>query len=93
MASNSPTFGFSPRIEIDLEANGKKYIVAEVAPTYLVLRSPAALGPTEAVVIVTVDGEEVRRRVFLPAGLVPDSERQPLQLLETYVPKETAQAG
>jgi hypothetical protein len=76
--SNSSSSGYSPPIRVTLEIGSESLPVAEVAPSYLVLRSARAMGPANGTVVLNVDGRSTRYSVILPQGINPSIERQPL---------------
>lgn len=78
----SSPLAYSPPIEITLEIFDERVPVAQVGPEFLILRTPRDFAPTLATVVVTVDGQPVRRRVRFPSGIRSDLRRQPLILLE-----------
>lgn len=49
--------------------------VAQVGPDFVILKKPIDFGPTQAELIVQIDGTEKRRKIFLPQGSrVTDAE-------------------
>jgi hypothetical protein len=78
MKSASSTSGYSPTIAATLEVGNDRFPVAELAPSYLVLRSARVLGPMHGVVVMTIDGKPIRYPVMLPQGINPHVDRQPL---------------
>jgi hypothetical protein len=55
-----------------MDVDGFKLPLSHVEPDCVVLRTKASLPPQHAEVIVSVDGREQRRRVFLPDGITAD---------------------
>ena len=74
--------GYSPPIRITLEIGSEQFPVAELAPSYLVLRSARALGPSRGTVVMTIDGKPIEYHVLLPKGINPNLIRQPLADIE-----------
>src|SRR4051812_38023481 len=78
MKCESSSSGHSPAIAATLEVGNDRFPVAELAPSYLVLRSARALGPMHGVVVMSIDGKPIRYPVALPQGINPHVDRQPL---------------
>jgi hypothetical protein len=78
MSLSSPSSGYSPPIRVTLEIGSESLPVAELAPSYLVLRSARPMGPANGTVVLNVDGRSTRYAVVLPQGINPTVERQPL---------------
>jgi hypothetical protein len=68
MSSDISVERFSTIADFELLAAGHSYQVAQVASHFLVLREAADIPPGEAELIIRVEGEELRRRIVLPAG-------------------------
>lgn len=56
-----------------LEANGQRLALAQVGPDYCVVRHGVSTPPTEAELVIEIDGNERRKRVFLEAGISDSS--------------------
>ena len=55
-----------------LAVNGHVFSVAKLGPDFVVLRNPIAHGPAEAVLSLSIDGNEERWSVELVDGIVAD---------------------
>jgi len=59
--------GYSSKVEILLELKEQTLRVAQVGPDSLILREPRQLpARTDAVLVITVDGQEERCHVHVP---------------------------
>jgi hypothetical protein len=67
------TNGYSAEVRGWLVANGHRLALAQVGPDHCVLRQPASLPPSDADILVEIDGQVQQSRVFLEAGISPDS--------------------
>lgn len=56
-----------------LEANGQRLALAQVGPDYCVVRQGVATPPTEAQLVIEIDGNERRKRIFLESGISDSS--------------------
>lgn len=65
----SDSNGYSSTICGWLVANGHRLALAQVGPDYCIVRDSVATPPTEAELIINIDGNERRKRVFLSAGI------------------------
>jgi hypothetical protein len=83
MTNSSPTSGYSPPIRVTLELETVQFDVAEVGLEHIALRAPDDWGPTQALLIINIDGRERRYRVMLPDGIDSTRDKQPLIRLET----------
>lgn len=61
--------------------NGRSYKVAQVARDFLLLDKPTAIPAGPGVLIIRVEGEEIRRTVELPAGASEQSDRVEIRRL------------
>jgi hypothetical protein len=67
--------GYSAQVEIYLVVGDQKLDVAQVGPGWFILQEPNALPPeTEAELVITVDGRETRRHVFIHDGALVDAK-------------------
>lgn len=69
----SESDGYSSIINGWLETNGHRLRLAQVGPDYCVVRDSVASPPTNAELVIEIDGEERRQRVFLQAGISESS--------------------
>ena len=58
----------------DLQANGETYSLAQIAPDFIVFRTPVELPPCEGTIVIRTDGERTERRVRLINGASRDSD-------------------
>ncbi len=65
--------GYSSTIHGWLEANGHRFALSQVGPDYCVVRHSIATPPTDAELVIEIDGNHRRQRVFLPAGISASS--------------------
>ncbi len=65
--------GYSSTIRGWLEANGLRLALAQVGPGYCVVRHSVATPPTDAELVIEIDGNERREPVFLEAGISESS--------------------
>ena len=56
---------YSSTVALQLIAHGESYLLAQVAPDFVVLKSPSQLPPGPATIVMVVDGEERRWDVVL----------------------------
>ncbi|MEO8495230.1 MAG: hypothetical protein ABI614_09180 [Planctomycetota bacterium] len=61
--------GYSSTIRGWLEVDGHRLELAQVGPGHCVVRHAAAVPPTEAELVIAIDGNERRKRVFLGSGI------------------------
>ena len=61
--------GHSAVVELELIVSGRCVGLSQVAPEFVIVQNPENLAPCQAEVIVRVDGDENRRRVFLVDGI------------------------
>ena len=64
---------YSADIDIYLEVDGMRIDVAGCQDNICILRNAAELPPTQAVLVIIVDGKERRKPVFLELGMSLDS--------------------
>ena len=60
--------GYSTRVRMQLIAGAQSLAVAQVGPDFAILKTPVDLEPTRAELVVEIDGNEIRRTVYLPEG-------------------------
>ena len=65
--------GYSSAIRGWLVAGGRRLALAQVGPDHCVVRRSVATPPIEAELVIEIDGDERRRRVFLQDGISEDS--------------------
>lgn len=80
--ATAPNNGYSANVKIELLLNGFVLPVAQLARDFLILRAPAQHDSAEAEVVLTVDQEEMRWRVWLPDGLNTHQERVRLEKIK-----------
>jgi hypothetical protein len=73
--SNAANSGHSADVRIHLIVNGASLPVAQLGPDFFTLREPAELPPTEAEIVMSIDGEVSRWTVYLPNGVRPNDAR------------------
>ncbi len=56
-----------------LEAGGHRLALAQVGPDFCVVRQSVATPPSEAELVIEIDGHERRKRVFLSVGISDSS--------------------
>jgi hypothetical protein len=61
--------GHSSTIRGWLEANGQRFPLAQVGPDYCVVRHSVATPPTDAELVIEIDGDQRRDRVFPQDGI------------------------
>jgi hypothetical protein len=61
-------FGYSSEVQLFLEVGERSYRLAQIAPESVMLREPADLPPSEAEVVMRINGRERRWPVFLTHG-------------------------
>jgi hypothetical protein len=61
--------GYSSTVRGWLEAGGHRFPLAQVGPNFCIIRDNVTTPPTGAELVIEVDGDERRKRVFLPAGI------------------------
>jgi hypothetical protein len=61
--------GYSARVEAHLQLNGNRLRIAQIGPTWLILREGHAIAPgTPARIVIKVDDRQEERDVVLPRG-------------------------
>jgi hypothetical protein len=61
--------GHSADVRIHLHVHGQILSVAQLGPDFLILRTPADHPPADAQISMSIDGDERRWHVSLPAGI------------------------
>jgi hypothetical protein len=74
MASKLSVDRYSTLSFSELEANGETYPLAQIAPDFIVFRTPVELPPCDATIIIRSEGEQTARRVRLVNGATRDSD-------------------
>jgi hypothetical protein len=67
--------GYSADIRIQLNLNGHKLNVAQLGPDFLTVRDVVEHPPTDAEIVMSIDGEVERWNVYLPEGISPSKSR------------------
>ncbi len=68
--------GHSATVKLRLLVGDQEYALARVGPGEVGLRDVCEpVSPTHGIIVVSVDGVENRREVFLPNGIGADGER------------------
>jgi hypothetical protein len=67
--------GYSAQVEIYLQVNGTRLAASCVGPDSITLREPRQLPPTQAQVVIVIDGHEKVHDVFLFEGQSGDSRQ------------------
>jgi hypothetical protein len=73
MSASSPN-GYSPKVEIRLLVAGHKLNVARIGGGQLELRDKIDLPPSDAKVVISVDGRETVTPVVLTSGICSQLE-------------------
>ena len=61
----------SAEVQLLLEVQGRTHSLSHLGPDYVRLRTPVAIPPCNAEIIMRIEGHEQRWRVRLPDGAVP----------------------
>jgi hypothetical protein len=73
MTTDGPTRGsHSADVRITLTVDGRVFSVAQLGPNFLSVRKPIAYPPTDAEVMLSIDGHARKWRVFLFEGIPAD---------------------
>lgn len=64
--------GYSTTIRGWLEAGGHRLMLAQIGPDHCVVRGSIPMPPTEAKLVIEIDGDERHKPVFLQDG-IPDN--------------------
>jgi len=65
----------SARVRMELRLNGSVLPISHLGPDYLVLTEPVDHPPAQAEIVMSIDGNQSRWSVRLPAGLSATSGR------------------
>ena len=85
--SPSPSSAYSALVDMELHLPGGKVLgVAQCGPDFLILEHPCDLSPTEARLVLSVDGNITEHHVFLPSGSATD--RKIVVLAKSPAPAE-----
>jgi hypothetical protein len=71
IADNDVRSDYSAKVRLRLEAEGKTWPLAKIGKDHIVPAAKIELPPCDAVVIMTVDGDERRWPVHLVDGATP----------------------
>jgi hypothetical protein len=64
------TDGYSAKVRLTLIVSDLRLSLCQVCPSVVFLhKSCTPIPPTEAIIVISVDGKEKTRRVFLPHGI------------------------
>jgi hypothetical protein len=77
-----PQSSHSADVRIELRVNGHILPVAQLGPTFLILKKPIDHPPADAEIVMSIDGDESRWPIRLGAGLSnsePETEILPAQ--------------
>jgi hypothetical protein len=74
-ASSSHAQNHSARVRMELRLNGSALRISHLGPDYLILSQPVDHPPADAEILMSVDGNQRRWPVRLPAGLSTASLR------------------
>jgi len=74
MSSKLSVDRYSTLSYFDLHANGETYSLAQIAPDFIVFRTPVELPPCEGTIVIRSEGEQTERRVRLVNGASRDSD-------------------
>jgi hypothetical protein len=65
---------------MQLAVNGHLHSICQLAPDFAILESPSDHPPSEAEIVISIDGSETRWRVCLPCGISASAARTALAL-------------
>jgi hypothetical protein len=74
MVIDSGQSGYSADVRMRLLLNGASVPLAQLGPDFVLVDAPVEHGPCEATIVVTIDGQERRWTVRLPAGMSAGSK-------------------
>ena len=74
MNHSSAKTGHSANVRLELSVGDQVYELAEIGPESIFLRNPVTLPPSEAEIVMHVDGRRRVWRVDLPDGTSADSQ-------------------
>jgi hypothetical protein len=75
MAGDPKIQSHSARVRMELRLDGSVLAISQLGPDYLILAEPIDHPATRAEIAMSVDGQESRWAVQLPAGLSAASRR------------------
>lgn len=80
-SSLSPTIatGHSATVRMHAVAKGQRFEVAQVGPDFMIATESIELPPTTVDLVVQIDGQEKRRRLYLPDGVRKTVTRTPIK--------------
>jgi hypothetical protein len=64
---------------MQLLLSGTSLSIAQLAPDFIILDQSAEHPPTEGEILLHIDGNESRWRVFLPEGIQRGQEKTPME--------------
>jgi hypothetical protein len=67
--------GYSADVRIQLRLDGRCLPVAQLGPDFLILRSPTDYPPSDAEIILSIDGDESRWPVRLADGITRQTQK------------------
>lgn len=67
--------GYSADVRMQLNVNGFVLAIGQLGPDFIILRDSVDHPPTEAEIVMSIDGEESRWNVELPNGISPERLR------------------
>lgn len=70
--------GHSADVRMLLFLRDESYPIAQMGPDFFILAAPFAHPPTDAELMVSIDGSERRWKVRLPAGIDPAQTKTPI---------------
>jgi len=75
MSAKPNKLGYSADVRMQLNVNGFVLPIGQLGPDFIILRNPTDHPPTEAEIVMSIDGEERRWHVHLPEGISPERPR------------------
>jgi len=67
--------GHSADVKMHLILDGKTLSIGQMGPDFLILDSPIEHPPANAVLFISIDGNESKREIHLPQGISTNSPR------------------
>jgi hypothetical protein len=83
----APANGYSSEIEGHLLVGERKYPLARLGPEAIGLHCPLELSPSNAEIVLSIDGRVNRMQVYLPEGSSLSSPFIPYRKSEDAAPK------
>jgi hypothetical protein len=80
MVSARSTHSHSADVQMRLFVNGHVLNIAQIGPSFLMLDQPIEHPPTEAEILMSIDGHQDRWRVHLPNGISTTAPTTPISL-------------